>query len=210
MVLVGNSIRAYTCIALFCLLCLGGTGCGMKVTFKPPFPETPITENVAGKPRYSSVLMLASATIDGTPTGINPLFKDRLLEALRQTNVFEKVYGDDQAIPETRKVRLALTTIERMDYNNVLGAIKGFFIGASFFVLSPFIPIYADYTTELRLQVEKPDGSQRQYTGYAAGESEHYFFSHGDYYPDLTKQVTEAALRDLSAKLANDRAWLQR
>jgi len=210
MVCNGKSTRAWTYVFLLCLLCLGGSGCGMKVTFKPPFPETVKTDNVAGKPRYSSVLMYASATMDGTPTVINPPFKDRLLEALRQSNVFENVYGDDQAIPETRKVRLALTTTERMDYNNVLGAIKGFVIGASFFVLSPFIPIYADYTTELRLQVEKPDGSQRQYTGYAAGESEHYFFSHGDYYPDLTKQVTDAALRDLSAKLTNDRAWLQR
>jgi hypothetical protein len=186
------------------------SGCGMKVTLRPPLPETVQTEVVDANPSYAAVLISTTATVDDKPSMMNPTFKDRLLQALRQSNAFTNVYGDNQSMSEVRKVKLALTISERSTYNNVLGAIKGFIIGASFFTLSPFIPIYADYTTELRLRVERPDGSYRQYTGYASGESEHFFFSHGDYYPDLTMQVTDAALRDLSAKLANDRGWLQR
>ena len=189
---------------------IGSTGCGMKVTLRPPLPETVHGDAIAGGPAYACVLMSTTATVDDKPSLINPAFKDRLLQALRQSNAFTNVYGDDQSISERRKAKVALTIADRSKYNNVLGAIKGFVIGASFFTLSPFIPIYADYTTELRLRVEKPDGSYKQYTGYASGESEHFFFSHGDYYPDLTMQVTDAALRDLSAKLANDRVWLQR
>jgi hypothetical protein len=197
-------------VTLLALVVMGGAGCGMKVTFKPPFPEAFPADTHVGSPRYSAVLMNSSATIDGKPAVMASSFKDRLLEELRRTQNFKAVYGDDQAIPERQKIRFAVAVAERMNYNNALGAIKGFFIGASFFILSPFIPIYADYTTELRLTVEKPDGSQRDYTGYATGESEHYFFSHGDYYPDLVRQVTDAALHDLSAKMANDRVWLQK
>jgi hypothetical protein len=182
----------------------------MKVTMRPPFPEVVNAESVASKPTYSAVLVSTSATMDGKLTVMNSPFKDRLLQALRLLGAFSSVYGDDQPIPEKRKVKVSLNIAERLEYNNVLGAIKGFVIGASFFVLSPVIPIYADYTTELRLQVEKPDGRIRQYTGFASAESEPFFFSHGEYYADLTQQVTDAALRDLSAKLANDRMWLRR
>jgi hypothetical protein len=210
MEIVTAHIRSFRLIAIFAFVVLAASGCGMKVTFKPPFPETATSEVTPGTAKYSAVLMYSSATMDGKPAMMTSLFKDRLLEQLRTSHSFTSVYGDDQALPERQKILLSVATAERMDYNNVLGAIKGFFIGASFFILSPVIPIYADYTTEIRLTVEKPDGSQRHYTGYASGESEHYFFSHGDYYPDLVRQVTDAALRDLSAKLIQDRGWLQK
>ena len=154
--------------------------------------------------------MSTTAMLDDKPAPINPAFNGRFLQALYHSNAFDGVFGEDQAIPERRKLKLSLTIADRMRYNNVLGAIKGFIIGASFFILSPVIPIYADYTSELRLKVEKPDGSSKHYSGYATGESEHYFFSHSEYYGDLTLQVSEAALRDLTAKLANDRGWLRR
>jgi hypothetical protein len=189
---------------------LAASGCAMRVTMKAPFPENVQVESGTHKPRYSAVLLSTFATTNGSLSVINPSFRERFVQSVRESGVFTAVYGDDQAILEKQKAKLSLNVSERFYYNNALGALKGFIIGASFFILSPFIPLYADYTIELRLKVEKPDGSYKEYTGYASAESEHFFFSHGEYYADLTTKVTDAALQDMSAKLANDREWLRR
>lgn len=86
----------------------------MRVTMKAPFPENVRVEANTSKPRYSAVLLSTFATTNGALSVVNPSFRDRFIQAVRQSGVFTAVYGDDQTIPEKQKARLSLNVAERL------------------------------------------------------------------------------------------------
>lgn len=159
--------------------------------------------------KYAAVFMNTKASHNGNETNLNSGFKDRIVQALRDTGLFSAVYADEQAGLPAKTARLHFTVDEVHEYNSALNGIKGGLVGLSLFTLAPIVPLYSTFSTSMHIRAEKPDMSAKDYSASTKGESKFYFFSHSTYFQNLSSQVVQTSMKSLTAQMVNDRKWLQ-
>lgn len=187
-------------------------GCGTVVTLHPQssgMPQPPAIAIKEIKPKYVAAITYTRFTRDGEPESLGGAYVDGLLQRVREAAVFTSAHSGDQPIPLDQKAKLSLEVATRFDYNRLTNGIKGGLVSGSLFLLAPFLPFTSTFTASVRLRVEKPDGTFRDYVSIVRGDDQHLFFSHEEYYETLVTQVAGETWRALGSQLAQDRGWLQ-
>jgi len=99
--------------------------------------------------------------------------------------------------------RLALD--ETIDSRPGETALKGIVIGASMFLLSPFIDLNYDYAAQTSLELERWDGRVTRYDARSSGTAHYNLFgANPALIAELKGRVTEACLQELMTRLVHD------
>jgi hypothetical protein len=130
------------------------------------------------------------------------------VSALRETQLFSQlIYPDyDQPALEGQKyVAARLSVSETADRHAGRNAFKGFVVGASMFLLTPFLPLEYGYASQMTLELQRWDGERKHYTAASQGTAYYQLFGATPLLTEELKgQVTERCLNDLMVQLVSD------
>jgi hypothetical protein len=134
----------------------------------------------------------------------------QVLGAFEATHLFSQHYqsGYTQPAADQARVTVRLSIDNLVEPHAGQAAWRGFVVGASMFVLAPFISLNYDYGTEMSLEMERWDGQIKHYHATSNG-SAHYnlFGANPDIIDQLKGQVTETCLSSLLNQVIQDSSF---
>lgn len=145
---------------------------------------------------------------NGAPLDPSLAFDQRVASVLVETQLFSHLIYPDQGRPslEGRKhVTVRLLVNETAERHAGWNAFKGFAIGASLFLLAPFVSLEYDYASQMTLELHRWDGHTKRYTAVSSGTAHYHLFGATPLITEeLNGQVTERTLNALMVQLVND------
>lgn len=185
------------------------TGCARWIEFKAP-PDSnqePNVQVIARSEQVPLVMDSLSNTRNGSPQNLSLETEQRLLGAMRKIGLFSHLGGTDSTEPPAggKFIRARLVFDEDIDQHAGDKAWKSIVIGASMFILTPFIPLDYDYAAHMTLELERWDGQVKRYESQSAGTSHYQLFSATPLMIDELKgHVTESCLTALMQQMVQD------
>ncbi len=149
--------------------------------------------------------------VNGTPDNPNPAFVQRFASTLRGTKLFSNVYEPQvsfNAPPESAHLRLEV----REDLDSCMGTniLKGFFIGLTYFLLTPALPLRMDMTSTMACTVEISGSESSSYEVSTTGSSHWHLFANAALVgQELAGTVTNKNLESLAAGFKADAKLLK-
>lgn len=146
-------------------------------------------------------------TRNGSPQNSSLDTEQRVLSSLADIGLFSHLASGNSTSeePDVKTVRARLLYDEAVDPHAGSAALKGILIGASMYILTPFVPLEYDYAAHLTLELERWDGQIKQYESRSAGTARYHLFGATPIMLDELKgHVTEMCLTDLARQIAND------
>ena len=185
------------------------TGCARWIELKAT-PDSNQESNVrviAQSEQVPLVMESVSNTRNGSPQNLSLETEQRLLGAMRKVGLFSHLGGTDSTEPPAggKFIRARLLFDEDIDQHAGDKAWKSIVIGASMFILTPFIPLDYDYAAHMTLELERWDGQVKRYESQSAGTSHYQLFSATPLMIDELKgHVTESCLTALMQQMVHD------
>ncbi len=109
--------------------------------------------------------------------------------------------------PQEPFYELTLTVNETYHNNTFLNFVKGFFIGASLFILTPILPLTEEFGSDMTLKVIAPNIKEKEYRVSQNGSLTCTFFNCPSGRVKLTGEVTDNNITCLINQLVQDE-WL--
>jgi hypothetical protein len=188
-----------------------GTGCSHWIELAVPTDAAPpANATVATDARMPLLLETLHITQNGAPVAPPTILERQVLGAFEATHLFSQHFqsGYTQPAADQARVTVRLSIDNLVEPHAGQAAWRGFVVGASMFVLAPFISLNYDYGTEMSLEMERWDGQIKQYTAASNG-SAHYnlFGANPEIIEQLKGQVTETCLSSLLNQVIQDSAF---
>jgi hypothetical protein len=185
------------------------TGCARWIELKatPDSNREPNVQAIARSEQVPLVMESISNTRNGSPQNLSLETEQRLLGTLRKIGLFSHLGGTDSTEPPAgvKFIRARLLFDEDIDQHAGDKAWKSIVIGASMFILTPFIPLDYDYAAHMTLELERWDGQVKRYESQSAGTSHYQLFSATPLMIDELKgHVTESCLTALMQQMVHD------
>ena len=185
------------------------TGCARWIELKavPDSSQEPNVRVIARSEQVPLVMDSISNRRNGSPQNLSLETEQRLLGTLRRIGLFSHLGGTDSIEPPAGEkfVRARLLFDEDVDQHAGDKAWKSIVIGASMFILTPFIPLDYDYTARVTLELERWDGQVKRYESQSAGTAHYQLFSATPLMIDELKgHVTESCLTALMQQMVRD------
>ena len=185
------------------------TGCARWIELKatPDSNQEPNVRVIARNEQVPLVMDSISNTRNGSPQNLSLETEQRLLGTLRKIGLFSQLGGTDSIEPPAggKFIRARLVFDEDIDQHAGDKAWKSIIIGASMFILTPFIPLDYDYAAHMTLELERWDGQVKRYESQSAGTSHYQLFSATPLMIDELKgHVTESCLTALMQQMVHD------
>ena len=185
------------------------TGCTTWIELKaaPDSNQEPNVSVIARSEQVPLVMDSISNTRNGSPQNLSLETEQRLLGTLRKIGLFSHLGGMDSTEPPAggKFIRARLLFDEDIDQHAGDKAWKSIVIGASMFILTPFIPLDYDYAAHMTLELERWDGQVKRYESQSAGTSHYQLFSATPLMVDELKgHVTESCLTALMQQMVRD------
>lgn len=149
-------------------------------------------------------------TRNGSPQNLSADTEQRILGSLGEIGLFSHLAGTAAGAPKPNEkvIRARLLFDEAIDPHAGDAAWKGIVIGASMFILTPFIPLEYDYAAHLTLELERWDGQIKRYESQSAGTARYHLFGATPIMIDELKgHVTESCLTALAHQLVRDTSF---
>jgi hypothetical protein len=153
------------------------------------------------------ILDRVRTTRNGSPQNSSPETEQRVLSSLADIGLFSHLASANTTSDESdmKTVRARLLYDEAVDPHSGGAALKGIVIGASMYLLAPFIALEYDYAAHLTLELERWDGQVKRYESESAGTARYNLFGATPIMLDELKgHVTEICLTDLARQVVND------
>ena len=158
----------------------GPTSYSVQLNLKAPgadgFQPLQIGE---GKPKLQAFLVRCNVKQNGVDANVSQGFVEKFLDNLRQTQLFAGVTKATE-IPsgETQKrVELNLFVTEANDPHQSEAAITGCLVALTFGLLAFVVNLHADFTSEMILEVKRPDGASKRYSAKSSATLNHGLWS---------------------------------
>jgi hypothetical protein len=185
------------------------TGCARWIELKavPDSNQEPSVWAIARSEQVPLVMDGISNTRNGSPQNLSLETEQRLLGTLRRVGLFSHLGGRDSTEPPSGEkfVRARLLFDESIDQHAGDKAWKSIVIGASMFILTPFIPLDYDYAARVTLELERWDGQVKRYESRSSGTAHYQLFSATPLMIDELKgHVTESCLTTLMQQMVRD------
>jgi hypothetical protein len=185
------------------------TGCSRWIELKATADRSqePSARVITRDEQVPLVMDSISITRNGSPQNLSLETEPRLLGTLRETGLFSHLSGTAFAEPPASEkfVRARFLFDEDIDQHAGDKAWKSIIIGASMFLLTPFIPLEYDYAAHVTLELERWDGQVKRYESQSAGTVHYQLFSATPLMIDELKgHVTESCLTALMQQMVHD------
>jgi hypothetical protein len=201
--------------ATLCSLVLAGcglvltTGCSrwIEMMAAPTEGQEPAAQTIAHDQQVPLIMDRIRITRNGSPQNPSTETEQRILGSLGDIGLFSYLVGMNTATPgPTGKIiRARISLDEAMDSHAGHAAWKGIVIGASMFMLTPFIPLAYDYAAHVTLELERWDGQIKRYESQSAGTVHYQLFGATPIMIDELKgHVMETCLSTLARQLVPD------
>jgi hypothetical protein len=198
------------CLTLACgVVLLAGSGCSrwIEMMTQPGAPDERMPQVIAQDDQVPLILDRIRTTRNGSPQNSSAETEQRVLRSLADIGLFSYLTSANTAIPASREktVRARLLFDEAIDPHAGGAAFKGIVIGASMYLLTPFLPLEYEYGAHLTLELERWDGQVKQYESRSSGMARYHLFGATPIMIDELKGVvTETCLTDLARQIVND------
>jgi hypothetical protein len=191
------------------LLLCASSGCSRWIEMTGPSTEMDerTAHIIARDEQVPLILDRIRTTRNGSPQNPSAEAEQRILNSLSDIGLFSQLTSINASAPVSGKktVRGRLLFDEAVDPHAGGAAWKGIVIGASMYLLTPFLPLEYDYTAHLSLELERWDGQIKRYESHSAGTARYHLFGATPIMVDELKgHVTESCLADLARQIAND------
>lgn len=185
------------------------TGCARWIELKavPDSNQEPNIRAIARSEQVPLVMDSISNRRNGSPQNLSLETEQRLLGTLRRVGLFSHLGGTDSTEPPSGEKFVRARILFDEDINQHAGdkAWKSIVIGASMFILTPFIPLNYDYAAHMTLELERWDGQVKRYESRFAGTAHYQLFSATPLMIDELKgHVTESCLTALMQQMVRD------
>jgi hypothetical protein len=199
----------WSVLALAGFVMCGMTACTRWIDVKSPAsgPQETISHALSSNERVPLVIDTFRLSQNGTPQNPSSEAERRVLNAVRETHLFSTLVPLEGTSPSAdgKTVTARVTFDETIDSHSGPTALKGIVIGASMFLLSPFIELDYDYTAQAHLELERWDGHVTHYEARSSGTAHYNLFGASPVVIDELKgQVTETCLNALMHQLVQD------
>jgi hypothetical protein len=203
------STTRWSVLSLVGFVLCGTTGCARWIDVTPSAPsiQETITRSLPNHERVPLVMDSVTLLRNDAPQPLSPETERRILNSVQETTLFSTVMplgGTPDSLGD-KIVAARVTVTETLEPHSGLSALKGIVIGASMFLLSPFINLEYDYAATVGLELERWDGHVKRYEARSSGTVHYKLFGATPIMIDELKgHVTEACLADLTRQLVRD------
>jgi len=185
------------------------TGCGhwIEVMAIPTKGQEAISQTIAQDEQVPLIMDRIRITRNGSPQNPSTETEQRILGSLGDLGLFSYLAGMNTAPQASngKVIRARLVLDEAIDSHAGHAAWKGIVIGASMFILTPFLPLEYDYAAHVALELERWDGQIKRYESQSAGTARYQLFGATPIMIDELKgHVMETCLTQLAAQLVPD------
>lgn len=152
-------------VTLFLLL--AGCYSGYSMTKTPP-----VSDQVNRNYNRSGQVPVYISSISVKNNSMSAGFENRLIAKMNETGLYgDVIYGIYARRPTTEFIDASLSITEVVEDHTASNATKGFFVGATLFLLTPALPLKYDIEDHFALHVVWPNGQQRDYTANCAAHA---------------------------------------
>jgi hypothetical protein len=194
----------YLSRAIFVVLlaaCFSGCYSGYKLTKKPIEADSihKSFNQVSKLPVYISSISVKNKNISSG-------FENRVVAKLTETGLYRDViYGIYSRRPnDTTYIDVRLDISEMIDQHTGGNALKGFFVGATLFLLTPVLPLSYDMEGEYLLRVIWPNGQQREYKAVCAVDAYGTLYQLNQAANDGSGEATDKCLNSVINQMGAD------
>ena len=196
-------------LVLVCCTLVLTTGCGrwIEMMAVPTEGHEPATQAMAQDQQVPLIIDRIRITRNGSPQNPSTETEQRILGSLGDLGLFSHLAGTNSAPPTSngKVIRARLSLDEAVESHPGHAAWKGIVIGASMFILTPFIPLAYDYAAHVTLELERWDGQIKRYESQSAGTAHYQLFGATPIMIDELKgHVMETCLTDLTIQIVQD------
>lgn len=184
-------------------------GCAHTIDVAPSSTANQGTsaQSIAGNERVPFVIDTFRLSQNGSPQNPSSELERRVLNNVQETSLFSTLVplGGSHDGVGGKMVAARLAIDETIDSHAGETALKGIVIGASMFLLSPFIDLDYDYAAQASLELERWDGRVNRYEARSSGAAHYNLFgANPTIIAELKGRVTEACLHELMTQLVRD------
>lgn len=182
---------------------LGLSGCysGQSITQKPSMADAVRQHQAPSAQRLPAYISGITVKNNNLQAG----FENRLIGRLSDTGLFSDViYGNYGRRPTDDHVDLRLSVAEDVDTHTAGNAVKGFFIGATLYLLAPALPLTYDYQSDWTLNVTWPGNRQRSYMARCGASAYGTLFEEQAAANSVTGEAVDQCLNSLINQMAAD------
>jgi hypothetical protein len=194
------------CCALV-LTAISGCSRWIEMVNRPADTDDGAAQTITSDEQVPLILDRIRTTRNGSPQNSSVESEQRILRSLADIGLFSRLssINSSAAEPGEKTIRARLLFDEAIDPHAGGAAWKGILIGASMYILTPFLPLEYDYAAHLTLELERWDGQIKRYESQSAGTARYHLFGATPIMIDELKgYVTEACLTDLSGQIVRD------
>jgi hypothetical protein len=209
-----NANTALRCLTLVCcgLVTTMSVGCArwIELMAAPSTPYEQTAEVIAQEEQVPLIIDRIRTTSNGSPQNPFADTEQRILGSLSEMGLFSHLAASHSAAPApgTKVIRARIQVDEAIDPHAAGAAWKGIAIGASMYILTPFLPLEYDYATHVSLELERWDGQVKRYESQSAGTARYHLFGATPIMIDELKgHVTENCLTELIRQIVHDTAF---
>ncbi len=184
-------------------------GCArwIELATPPAGNQEPDASLIARNEQVPLVMDRVRITRNGSPQNPSADTEQRILGSLGDIGLFSHLVGTNNAAPPAadKVIHARLLFDEAVEPHAGDAAWKGIVIGASMFILAPFIPLDYDYAAHVTLELERWDGQIKRYESQSAGTARYHLFGATPIMIDELKgHVTESCLTTLAQQIVRD------
>lgn len=209
-----NVTPTLCCLRLACcgLVLTAISGCSRWIEMQghPSSLDEHTAQMLARDEQVPLILDRIRTTKNGSPQNPSSETEQRILSSLADIGLFSHLTSVNTAAPASgeKMVRAKLLFDEAIDPHAGGAAWKGIIIGASMYLLTPFLPLEYDYAAHLSLELERWDGQVKRYESQSAGTVRYHLFGATPIMLDELKgHVTESCLAELAGQIVKDTAF---
>lgn len=194
---------------LSALIVAATLGCAHTIDVTPSSTANQGTasQSIADNDRVPFVIETFRLSQNGSPQNPSSEIERRILNRVQETRLFSTLIplGGQHDGGDGKMATARLAIDETIDSHPGTTAFKGIVIGASMFLLSPFIDLDYDYAAQASLEVERWDGRVTRYEARSSGTAHYNLFrANPTIIAELKGRVTEACLQELMTQLVHD------
>lgn len=181
-------------------------GCAHWTTMREvPVPAAAVVVSPAS--RAPLTIESVTGTLNGTSTAEkNPVFLQSYAAGMRESGLFYPVFEPAvmHQAPEGA-LRMKIQFTETVDLHQGAAFFKGIFIGLSWFLLAPVLPLDKDLEQIIDVSLTFPDGQIRRYQAETIARTNYHFFANYKLADiELNSIVGTSNLQAIIARLRED------
>jgi hypothetical protein len=204
-----NVKKALPSLVLISCGLIATVGCSrwIELAASPDDGRARASQTIARDEQVPLIMDRIHITRNGSPQNPSAETEQRILSSLEDIGLFSYLTGINTAGPtlQEKVIRARFVLDETIDPHAGNAAWKGIVIGASMFILTPFLPFEYDYAAHVALELERWDGQTMQYESQSAGTARYHLFGATPIMIDELKgHVMETCLTQLASQLVLD------